>query len=289
MPASRTAVAVGDEGRPDERVDVVGEPDDADLGRRGDRAAGRLVVERDVAAGDRDPEGPAGVAEAADGLPQLPERLRPGGVAEVEAVRDAQRARPGDAHVAGRLGDRQRGAEVRVERGDGLVAVGRGDEGPPRPLDAEHGGAAPGAGDRVRLDVVVVLLVDPAARREVRAAEEAQQDGAGVHPPLREELGRRRREARARGPRGGGPAARRAARRRSPPRPGRGPGTRASSRAPGFGRPAGVEAALDDGDVAVGGHPPDHRAREAPAGADLGDRREAVRPDDRDHPLLATR
>src|SRR3712207_7077471 len=43
-------------------------PDHADDRRRIDRAAGALVVERHVAADDRDVQRPAGVTEAAHGL-----------------------------------------------------------------------------------------------------------------------------------------------------------------------------------------------------------------------------
>ena len=66
------------ERRSDAPVDVVEQPDDADLGRGGDRAGGRFVVERDVAAGDRDAEGPTGVAEAADPLLRAARRPRDG-------------------------------------------------------------------------------------------------------------------------------------------------------------------------------------------------------------------
>ena len=78
----------------------------------------RLVVEADVAAGDRQAERPARVAQAAHRLAQLPERLGPRRVAEVQAVRDAQRPRAGDRDVARRLGDAQRRAQPRVERAD---------------------------------------------------------------------------------------------------------------------------------------------------------------------------
>ena len=54
-------VAVGAERRPDALRDVVEQPDDPDLGGRRDRRPGRLVVQRDVAAGHRQAEGDAGV------------------------------------------------------------------------------------------------------------------------------------------------------------------------------------------------------------------------------------
>ena len=89
-------VAVRHERGTDEPGDVVEQPDDPDLRRRQDRAPGRLVVERDVSARDGQAERQARVAEAADGLLELPERLGPGGVAEVQAVRHAERPRAGD-------------------------------------------------------------------------------------------------------------------------------------------------------------------------------------------------
>src|SRR4030042_1663040 len=54
-PPRETARAARGEGRPPQRLHVVGEAHHADLRRRRDRAPGRLVVERDVPAGDRDP------------------------------------------------------------------------------------------------------------------------------------------------------------------------------------------------------------------------------------------
>ena len=159
-------VAVGSEGRPHQAIDVLEQADDPDLRRRGDRAAGRFVVERDVAAGDRQAERAARVAHAPDGLRQLPERLGPGRVAVVEAVRHAERPRPGDRHVAGRLRDAHRGPEPRVRLPDGLVAVGGRDERLRCPLDPEDRGALARPGDGIRLDRRVVLLEDrPASRR----------------------------------------------------------------------------------------------------------------------------
>ena len=122
--------------------------------------ARRLVVERDVAAGDRQPEGAARVGEAADALGELPEGLGPGRVAVVQAVRHAERPRAGDRDVAGRLGDAHRRAEPRIDRADRLVRVGRGDERLRRALDPDHRRAVAGSLDRVRLDGRVVLLVD---------------------------------------------------------------------------------------------------------------------------------
>ncbi|GIW20325.1 MAG: hypothetical protein KatS3mg065_0621 [Chloroflexota bacterium] len=89
-------VAVGDEGRPHPPLDVVEEPDDADLGGRGDGPGRRFVVEGDVPAGDREAEGRRRVGQAADRLFQLPEGLGAGRIAVVQAVRQAEGPGPGD-------------------------------------------------------------------------------------------------------------------------------------------------------------------------------------------------
>ena len=133
--------------------------------------AGRLVVERHVAAGDGQAERPARIGEAADALGQLPERLGTGRIAVVQAVRHAERAGPGDRHVARRLGDGQGRAEPRIERRRRpgcrpSVATRR----LRRALHAQDRGAVAGPGDRVRADRRVVLVEDRVARGEVRAS-----------------------------------------------------------------------------------------------------------------------
>ena len=67
-------------------------PSTAIDGRRVDRHVAGLVVERDVAAGDGDAELEASVAEALDGLGELPHDLGVLGGAEVQAVGDGRRA-----------------------------------------------------------------------------------------------------------------------------------------------------------------------------------------------------
>ena len=85
--------------------------------RRGgvDRAGRALVVEGDVAAGDRGAERAAGVADAAARLPELEEDLGLLRIAEVEAVGDAERPGAGAGDVARRLGHRGLAALVGVE------------------------------------------------------------------------------------------------------------------------------------------------------------------------------
>ncbi len=58
--------------------------------------------------------------------------------------------------------------EVRIQRPDGLVAVGGGHQGLGRALDPEHGRAVARPGDGVRADRRVVLLEDGPARGQVR-------------------------------------------------------------------------------------------------------------------------
>src|SRR6187402_2416754 len=97
---------------PDRRrfLPIVEQADAADRwGGQDGRAAARrlaLVVEADVAADDREVEGAAGVAHAAQRFDELGHDLGPLRVAEVEAVGDGQRLRTNRAEVAVRLGDR---------------------------------------------------------------------------------------------------------------------------------------------------------------------------------------
>ena len=65
-----------------------------------DGGAARLVVERDVATGDRDAQHHAGVGEATDGLGQLPHDIRVLGGAEVQAVGYRHGDGTGSGHVA---------------------------------------------------------------------------------------------------------------------------------------------------------------------------------------------
>ena len=83
-----------------------------------DAAERRLVVQADVAAGDRDAECGRRLGQAADRLGQLPVRLGHVRVAEVEAVGEPERPSAGDADVARALGHGQRRAERRVVMSD---------------------------------------------------------------------------------------------------------------------------------------------------------------------------
>src|SRR4029077_18790790 len=72
--------------------------------RRVDGPARVLIVEGDVAARDRRAEGNACVGDAATGLPELEEHFGLLGIAEVEAIGDAERHGPAAGDVARGLG-----------------------------------------------------------------------------------------------------------------------------------------------------------------------------------------
>ena len=278
-------VVVRGECRSHAAAHVLEQADDPDLRRRGDGSLGRLVVETDVATGDREAEGAAGVAHAADRLGEPPERLWLLGVAEVEAVGDAQRTGACHRHVADRLGDGEDRPEVRIERRDRGVRVGRGDEPLRRPLDAEDGGAALAGLHRVGHDRGVVLAAHPGTAAQVRAPEEGHEDGARVGAALGEAVGRLDGSA---GRRGGTDSGGRASFAPVDDRLAGDGGDRDPRQLARAGaRPTvRVEAALDDSQVAPGGHPPDHRGRQSPAPADLEHLREPIGAHDRAHPLL---
>ena len=133
--------------------------------------------------------------------------------------------------------------------------------------------------------MLVVLLVDPVAGGEVRRAQEGEEDGAGIHAPLRQAFGRRLRHA------GRGRLA-------DPDRwagdavvddgvGGQGRRGDPGDLAGGWHGPTClVEPTLHDRDGAVIGDPADDRDRQAPALAGLADGVVAVRSDHGDHPLL---
>src|SRR5206468_5138632 len=129
----------------------------------------------------------------------------------------------------------------------------------------EDGGAEAGAPDRPRADQVVVALVDPGAAADVRSGEQLEQ---GVW--------RRRRYRRRRLGRG-------LARHRLHPVARRLFGQQVR-------RDLAERLSLVEGAQLAGvRHLADRRAVQLPAGADLLDRLQEGRSDDRDHPLLALR
>ena len=230
-----------------------------------DRAAVGLVVERDVPGDDRDPERLAGGGHALDRLGELPGDLRLLRVPEVQAVGDRERLAAGARDVARRLEHGERTAGVGVEPGDPAGAVEADGEAAKRGPKPEDGRVEPGPADGARADEVVVPAVDPGATADVRRREQLEQRAVGARA-----LGSGRRLG-------------------GRPRPAR---DLVAGRLVGEmgGRDRADELAVEVGAELAGiGHLADRRVVELPAGADLLDRCQVLRPDDRDHPLLALR
>ena len=142
------------------------EPDAADDRRRRDRGAVGVVVERDVAGDDRDPERLRGLRDPLDRLRQLVRDLRLLGIAEVEAVGEPDRLAAGARDVA-------RGAERRLDAGAEAVglarrgALQRDREPAQRRPQAQDGRVETRPAHSARADEVVVLL-DHLAHVELR-------------------------------------------------------------------------------------------------------------------------
>ena len=160
----------------DAPVDVVDHAEHADDRRREDRRGAGLVVEADVAAGDRNAKRRTAVGETADRLTELPHHRRVLRRAEVEAVGHRDRRRAGDGDVAVRLGQRELRAGVRVELG---VAAGRvggyRDAAAGGFVDAQHAAVGMFGEHGVTADVAVVLLGDERAAAQVRTAKQRKQ------------------------------------------------------------------------------------------------------------------
>src|SRR5262245_23324341 len=155
--------------------DVRYEPDRPDDGRGMDRAPVRLVVERDVAGHDRHAERAARRAHALDRLRQLPGDLGLLRVAEVEAVREADRLAARARDVPGRLEDGKRAAEPRVEAGDPTLAVEAERETAHRRAEPNDGRVQTGTANRAGADELVVAAIDERAASDVRGGEEPEQ------------------------------------------------------------------------------------------------------------------
>ena len=106
--------------------------DHAHHGRRVDRAAAALVVERDVPAHDRHAERAARVGQPGHRAGQLPGDVRLLGVAEVEAVRQAEGLGPHAGEVGRALQHRLHRPAVGVDGDAPAVAVDRHGERPGR-------------------------------------------------------------------------------------------------------------------------------------------------------------
>ena len=168
----------------------------ADDRRRVDRRSTGLVVEADVAAGDRDAEGLAGVRQAATASANCHMTSGSSGEPKLRQLVTASGARAGRGHVAVRLGQRELRAGVRVEAGVAAVAVGGQRDALVGLLGARHDLADPqhagvvGHGQHgVAEHVPVVLGGHPLLVGEVRRAEQPQQRRAQVGGPRARRLG----------------------------------------------------------------------------------------------------
>ena len=143
---------------------------------RVDRPVGTLVVEGDVAADDRDAERRAGLGEGAHRAVELPGRGRLLGVAEVEAVGQAERLGADAGEVLGALEHRLQRPRVGVAGDAPAVAVDRDRDrvaGLRQRQDRRVGGLGPA--HRARADHRVVLLEGPALGGDVGGGEQRQQ------------------------------------------------------------------------------------------------------------------
>ena len=176
------------EGTRDRLRRILEQPDHAQDRRRVDGPALGLVVQADVAAGDRHAERAARVADAPHRLAELPHDLGPLGVAEVQVVGGADRLGAGAGDVTGRLGHRQHRPAVRIEVAIPSVAVHRHRQSLAGALDADDAGGATGRRDGVGAHRVVELLVGPALARHDRRGQQRLEGG------LRRRRGAQRRE-----------------------------------------------------------------------------------------------
>ena len=164
--------------------------DHADHRRRVDRAVGPLVVEGDVAADDGHAERRADVGEAADGAVELPGRGGLLGVAEIEAVGQAERLGADAGEVLGALEHRLDRAVVGVAGDPPTVAVDRDRDRVAGLRQRQHRGVGRLRSPyRARADHRVVLLEGPALGGDAGGGEQRQQlllgrDAGRERPPV---------------------------------------------------------------------------------------------------------
>jgi hypothetical protein len=140
-----------------------------------DRAAVRLVVERDVPGDDRTPEGLGCGCDSFDGLGELPADFRLLRIAEVETVREAERLAADTGDVARGLENRERPAHERVERGDPPLAVQADREPPHRRPQAQHGCVESRPPNRPRAHELVVAAEDELATSQRRRRQQLEE------------------------------------------------------------------------------------------------------------------
>ena len=184
---TREAGRVGTDER--DHVTLPGEPDargalrlrqpphDSDHRCRIDRPLRSLVVQRHVAANHRNAEGPAGVAQPAHRLDELPGDVGLLGVTEVEAVGEAQWLGPDAGEVARALEYGLDRARVGIARHPPPVAVDRHRQraGSAVAIERQHRGVGRlRPPHRARADQRVVLLEGPALAGHVGGAKQGE-------------------------------------------------------------------------------------------------------------------
>ena len=150
--------------------------DHADHRRREDRPARRLVVERDVAADDRDTERLARLGQSLDRLGQLPGDVRLLGVAEVQAVRQPERLGADAGEVGGALVDRLGRAAARIAGDSPAVAVDRRPRSPDARPASTSTAASASSGRRTVRDWTIGSYCSNTGRREAMFAEREQRE-----------------------------------------------------------------------------------------------------------------
>ena len=158
--------------------DVVDHAEDADHRGGQDRGGPGLVVETDVAPGDRDAQRRGAVGQPPHRMGELPHHARVLRGPEVQAVGHRDRRGTGDRDVAVGLGQRELRAGVGVELGVAARGVG-GDRDTSAGLlvDPQHAAVCVLGEHRVAAHVPVVLLGDEGPAAQVRAADHGQQRG----------------------------------------------------------------------------------------------------------------
>jgi hypothetical protein len=141
------------------------------------RPAVRLVVERDIAGDDRHAQRLAGERHPLYCLGQLPRDLGLLGIAEVEAIGEADGLAAGARDVARSLEHREGASGARLETRLPALAVERNREPAVAGAQPQHGRVEAGPTHCPRADEMVVAPVDRRAAADVRRAEQLEQRG----------------------------------------------------------------------------------------------------------------
>ena len=133
-----------------------------DDGRRQNRGATGLVVERHIAAGDRDIEFEATIGQTARGFGELPHHFGVFWGTEVQTIRHGERNCSGDTHIAIGLGECEFCAVVRVKFCEATIAVSRhSDSATSDFINTDHAGVFWLCKHGVAEHVTVILIGDP--------------------------------------------------------------------------------------------------------------------------------